>query len=149
MNTSAKKVATYAAKMTPERRRIFTKLVALADVPTGQTIREQFHCSRATAEAVATAIADYRMTPAERRFKAKADAAAKASPQGTGRRYFKPRTFPGGGVYKAFTEEAMEQCERDFPRGGGVWSDKQGKWISSAESRAEAMEPSSKVEAVA
>jgi hypothetical protein len=118
---NAQKVAKYTAAMTPEQRRIFTKLFALADVPSGQTIREQFHCSRATAEAVATALADYRMTPAER--KAKEAAAPKP------RRYLKEITKPGS-THAAFSDEAQDQMERDFPRGGAVWSEEQGKWIA-------------------
>jgi hypothetical protein len=122
---SKQKVAKYTAAMTPEQRRIFTKLFALADVPTGQTIREQFHCSRVTAEAVATALADFRLTPAQR--KAKEAAAVAAAP--TPRRHVKPVTVPGG-VYEAFSDAAQEQLDRDFPRGGGVWDETQGKWVA-------------------
>jgi hypothetical protein len=122
------RVAKYTAAMTPEQRRIFTKLVALPDIPTGETIREQFHCSRATAEAVATALADFRLTPAQRKAKQAEPVAVALAP----RRYFKPITR-GGGVHAAFSDEAQEQLKRDFPRGGGVWSDEQGKWIHHAE----------------
>ena len=102
MKTEAKKIAKYADVMTLEQRRIFTKLFPLPDVPTGEAIREQFHCSRATAEVVATAIADYRMTPTER--KAKEAAAPKP------RRHFEPVTAPGS-VHAAFSDAALDQLD--------------------------------------
>jgi hypothetical protein len=121
---SNRKVAKYTAAMTPEQRRIFGRLITLPETYGAGVIREQFHCSRATAEVVATAIADFRLTPAQRKAKEAAPVPAAPKP----RRYFKPATKPGSSC-AAFSDAALDQLDRDLPRGGGVWSDEQGKWI--------------------
>ena len=134
---SRQKAAKYTAPMTPEQRRIFGRLITLPETYGAAAIREQFHCSRATAEVVATAIADYRMTPAER----KAKAAAAPKPQ----RHFKPVTIPGGGTDPAFanadrehdlmfSDAANKQRAEMFrcnPHAKGArWSRELGKWIA-------------------
>jgi hypothetical protein len=126
VKTNAKKVETYTAAMTPEQRRIFGRLITLPETYGAAVIREQFHCSRATAEVVATAIADFRLTPAQRKAKEAAAAVEAAKPP---RRDLKPVTKPGSS-YPAFSDAALDQLERDFPTGGSRWSDEQGKWVA-------------------
>jgi hypothetical protein len=122
-------VAKHAAGLTPEQQRLFHRLFPLAEVPTGEAIREQFHCSRATAEAVAIALADFRLTPAERRAKAKADAATKVAQ--APRRHLKEITKPGH-IDAAFSEDAQDQADRLDKNGWAgpkIWSDELGKWV--------------------
>jgi hypothetical protein len=134
MKINPKKIALFTMNMTPEQRRLVERIINLSETgtPTAAAIREQFHCFRATAEVIANALTEYRMTPAQRKAEAKAVAAAKAAslPRGAVRGHRKPRTLPGtGAIHAEFTEAAIKQRDEGGWKGPQRWSDELNKWV--------------------